>query len=318
MARQFAPQVQETLDAIARIGAEHPIFSVQGAREFYQALNPLAGPPEPVARVDQREIEGPAGAIPVRIYYAVPDRMATDRLLPAVLYFHGGWFFVGGLDTHDVLTRAIANAAGCAVISVDYRLAPEHPFPAASHDCLAALEWVVENATEVGIDPTKIAIAGDSAGGALAGVLARQVRDQGGPNLSLQALIYPVIKSSFDSGSWQEFADGPVITHAQAVLARQLYVPDHDDWESPDALPGYATDLQGLPPAWILTAECDPLHDEGNAYAAGLQNAGVPTKLSQYPGMIHGFLQMTGMIDAGRKAIEELAAALVQAWQNAA
>ncbi len=310
MARQFEPQVQAALDAISRIESGHQIFSVEGARAFYLALNPLAGPPEPVAQVKDCEIPGPGGMIPIRIY-----RPVEGVVLPATIFFHGGWFFLGGLETHDALARSLANASSSVVIAVDYRLAPENSFPAAPNDCYATLTWVVENAESLGVDPEKIAVAGDSVGGALAAVVARRAHERHGPKLVFQGLMYPLTDSSFSTGSWQAFGDGPLIQRSQAVLARLMYTPNKADWQNPDAFPLFAADLHGLPPALVITAEIDPLRDEGEAYAEAMQRSGVPVVLSRYTGMIHGFVQMAGVIDAGHRAIEELATALGQAFE---
>lgn len=243
--------------------------------------------------------------IPVRIYNPY-----GSSGLPAVIFFHGGWFFAGDLETHDRPLRALANAAGCMVVAVDYRLAPEHPFPAAIDDGISVLNWVATEGDRFCIDPNRLIIAGDSAGGTIAAVLARKMAAIKGLHVLLQVLIYPVTDPSLQSESWHKFADGPIITLDIALRAWHMYVPDQTYRQSADAAPILAGDLADSPNALVIVAEYDPLHDEGIAYATHLEKAGVQVRTRTYEGMPHGFFQMAGYIDEGKRVIEEIAAAI--------
>jgi acetyl esterase len=249
-------------------------------------------PDLPLAEIVNTVAPGPAGEIPVRIY-----RASLDDSQPAIVYFHGGGFVVGNLESHDGTCRRLATAIGCTVVSVDYRLAPEHLYPAAVDDSYAATEWVAANGASLKIDPTRIAVAGDSAGGNLAAVVALMARDRGGPRLCHQLLTYPVTDMAFRSQSYIENGEGYFLTRTMMGWFGDQYVPAGHDVEDPLLSPLYAPDLSGLPPATVITAEYDPLRDEGEAYARRLFEAGVTTKLVRYDGVFHGFFSMNGMID---------------------
>lgn len=300
----FQPQVQSALDFINNLAATATTTSnpIQDARDFYHRFIPLAGAAAAVHAVEDMVIDTPQRSIPIRIY-----RPSAASSLPVAVYFHGGWFYMGSLDTHDRPLRTLANAANCVVIAVDYALAPEHPFPAGLEDCYAAVQWVADHAIGLGIDKNRIAVTGDSAGGAMAAVVARQITRNNGPALVGQVLIYPVTDASLQTPSWTAFAEGLNLDLAGAKLAWSLYTPDATQSLHPDAAPLLAGDLSGLPPALVITAEFDPLRDEGMAYAAALRHAGVPVTATLYTGMIHGFFQMAGTIDDGEKAIQEVA-----------
>jgi acetyl esterase len=279
---------------------------VEARRAVVEALKTLAGNPEEVARVQDLETPGPGGAVPVRVY--TPPGSGP---FPGVVYFHGGGWVVCDLDTHDVVCRAIARRAGAVVAAVDYRLAPEYPFPAAVEDCYAATEWAATNAAALGISASRLAVAGDSAGGNLAAVVSRKCRDAGGPRLALQVLVYPVANlDSFATSSYEEFADGYYLTRSEMEWFRRCYLARPEDAKNPDASPLLAADLRGLPPALVITAECDPLRDEGEAFARRLSEAGVPVTCTRYNGMIHPFFSLGGVISQGRRAIEQVAAAV--------
>lgn len=306
---EFRPDVRAALDAIAELAERNPASDVPSSRDFYRAMAVLAGDPELVHHVEDRIIDGPGGALRLRLYRPGPG------VLPAALFIHGGWFFMGDLDTHDAPLRAVANAAGCVVVAVDYRLAPEHPFPAAADDCSAAAGWLAAHAGELGIDRDQLAVCGDSAGGTLAAVLARRARDTGGPTFCRQVLVYPVIDPALDTASWKELTEAPIISRERAELAWSFYTPDGA--AGPDAAPSAAADHTDLPPTLVITAEYDPLRDEGEEYGEALRAAGVPVTVCRYPGMIHGFFQMAGMIEDGVAAIRQIAAVLRESFDTA-
>jgi acetyl esterase len=305
LSEKLDPAVRLLLAAIEAQG--NPPFEtlpVAEARRFAaESLKPVEGTLEPLRSIEDISIPSPAGDIPIRIY--TPDSLPP---CPAVVYFHGGGWVVCDLDTHDVVCSAIARRAGAVVVSVDYRLAPEHKFPAAVVDCYAATVWVASNAPRLGIDPKRISVGGDSAGGNLATVVCLKSRDENGPAIAFQALVYPVADlSSFDTGSYREFAVGYQLTKAEMEWFRDCYLGRKEDARNPHASPLLARDLHGLPPALIITAECDPLRDEGEAYAKLLEQAGVPVVCTRYAGMIHPFFSLSGAIPQALDAIQQVA-----------
>ena len=308
MREKLYPEVRALLEGLdAQAGPPLESLSPVEARvAAAEGLSPFRGEPMEVAHVEDLQIPGPEAPLPVRVY--TPD--GSGRF-PGVVYFHGGGWVVCDLDTHDNVCRAIARLAGAVVVAVDYRLAPEHKFPAAVVDCYAATRWVAANADRLQIDSRRIVVAGDSAGGNLSAVMCLKCRDEGGPALALQALVYPVTNlASFDTGSYQEFADGYFLTRSEMEWFRAHYLSQQEDGGSPEASPLLAPDLRGLPPALVITAECDPLRDEGEAYARRLAEAGVPATSCRYAGMIHPFFSWPGVLPQGRKAIEQVAAAV--------
>lgn len=304
------PQVQVFLDQMASLNGPpmHSQTPPQVRAGIRMQLG-FFGEPEPIAQVDNRVIPGPAGQIPIRIYTP-----AGSGPFPVLVFLHGGGWVICDLDTHDGLCRSLANGAGCVVVSVDYRLAPEHKFPAAPHDCYAAAEWVAGHAAEVGGDPSRIAIGGDSAGGNLAAVVAQMARDQHGPLLIFQMLIYPATQFGLKSRSIEENAEGYYLTREDMDWFMGHYLTSDADKANPLASPMLAASLKGLPPAFILTAEYDPLRDEGEAYGHKLEAAGVPVKISRHDGMIHGFLSMAVFFDGGKRGIEDCCRALRAAF----
>jgi len=268
---------------------------------------PKIDPTEEMGSVEDRSIPGPAGDIPVRIYYPARGEAAAPDAgpKPGVVYLHGGGWVICGLDSHDNACRRIANELGAVVVSVDYRLAPEHKYPAAADDAWAALSWTAEHVDELGIDPERLTVAGDSAGGNLTAVVAQRARDRGGPSLAFQLLIYPVIDSSgtrSEHRSKTENATGYFLTTAQMEWYREQYLPHEEAGEHPDVSPHLAESLEGLPPTCIVTAEMDPLRDEAEHYGALLAEAGVPVVLYRAPGMFHGFFNMDAALDGAKHA----------------
>ncbi|HET6209638.1 MAG TPA: alpha/beta hydrolase [Jatrophihabitans sp.] len=256
------------------------------------------GDPEPVAQVDNRELPGPDGPLPIRIY-----RPAGEGARPVLVYFFGGGWTLGQIDTCDGICRRLANLAGCVVIAAGYRLAPEHKFPAAVDDCLAAVRWVAEHAGELSLDPNRIAVGGDSAGGNLAAVVALQA----GEFLCAQLLVYPNTLYGADTPSMRD-NDDPVLFNRRSVQWYwQHYLACPEDGRDPRASPLLAAEHSGLPPALVITAEYDPLRDEGELYAEQLRAAGVPVELNRYDGMMHGFFTMSGVLDGGRQAVGQAA-----------
>ncbi len=294
--------------------ANRPPLEQQTPEEARQAMHrgrPILQPDAPeMSVVRDLSAVGPAGAIPVRLYR--PKGAAAEARLPALVYYHGGGWVIGDLDSHDVLCRQLCNASGAAVVAVDYRLAPEHRFPAAVDDAYAALTWVAANAASLGIDATRLAVGGDSAGGNLAAVAALQAREEGGPALRLQLLIYPAVDFAMSGGSYVSEADVLPLTDKAMFWFHDHYLAGAKqsaarDWR---ASPICAASHAGLPAAFVLIAEHDVLRDEGDAYAAKLESAGVTVNRVNCPGMIHGFITMGRIIGAANAAVDACAAAL--------
>jgi acetyl esterase len=303
------PEAKAMLEAL-NTSDDVDLFSVPHT-VIRAAFDAMAGTAEGPAMktVEMREAEGPAGPIPVRVY--TPP---GEGIKPGLVYFHGGGFVVCNLDSHDVTCRELASGADCVVVSVDYRLAPEARFPAAPEDCHAATRWVAREAESLGIDRGRIAVAGDSAGGNLAAVVALMCRDRGGPELVHQLLIYPVTDHRCETPSFDENGKGYFLTGDMMRWFWHHYLESAKDGESPLASPIRADDLAGLPSATVLTAEYDPLRDEGRAYAERLEAAGVATRYTNYPGVFHGFFGMGAQIPRARTAVAESCAALRQAF----
>jgi acetyl esterase len=276
------------------------VSSAQEARRLAKQM-PQAVDVEPVAAVEERSIPGPDGEVPVRIYWPSAERGSR----PGVVYFHGGGWVICDLDTHDGACRRLANEIGAVVVSVDYRLAPEHRWPAAAEDAYAATGWVAGHADELGVDAARLAVAGDSAGGNLTAVVAQMARDRDGPRLAFQLLVYPVIDvgaTRVEYPSQRENAEGYFLTTAQMEWYRDQYLGEDAHGEEPYVSPIKAASLAGLPPACVVTAEMDPLRDEGEAYAAALEAAGGSVVVYRAPGMFHGFFNMDAVLDGSKQA----------------
>ncbi len=303
------PQIDPTLKAL--VDAFPMTFKASDGVEVARArLRQLKAPPEmlPDLRIENRTVE--PGNVPVRIYWP----QSAPGNLPIVVFYHGGGFALGDLETHDPVARAHAVGADAIVVSVDYRLAPEHPFPAGLNDCWAALQWVAEHAAELGGDPNRIAVAGDSAGGNLAAVIAQRARDEGGPILAFQLLWYPTITADLSMPSFTENADAPILDRDVIDAFLSWYIPGVDI-SDPKALPAAlapcnAGDLSGLAPAFIGSAEHDPLRDDAALYADLLNAAGVPAELSNEATLVHGYVSFALIIPAAAEATDRGLAAL--------
>jgi acetyl esterase len=306
------PQIQQVLKVMAEANLR-PIedMTPQEARAQMEAMaRSRKAETLPIARIEDRAIPGPAGDIPLRIYR--PN--ATGRL-PAIAYYHGGGHVIGSLDTHDLIARNLCGGAEAVVVSVDYRMGPEHRFPAAVDDSMAALEWVHANAASLGADPARLGVHGDSAGANLAAVVALIARDRGGPKLRLQSLVYPVADFRMGSDSYTKYATGcGILTAAAMKWFRGHYLRTLDDAVDWRASPLLATSFAGVAPAVIIAAECDVLHDEGAAYAERLKEAGVPVERHEYAGMIHAFFGMMPAVDDALNAQHAVWAAFKKAF----
>ncbi|HSS40917.1 MAG TPA: alpha/beta hydrolase [Solirubrobacterales bacterium] len=261
-----------------------------------------------MARVEAAEIPGPAGTIPARLY--VPRTTPADGPRPLLVYFHGGGWVIGDLETHDSPCRFLAAHSGAQVLAVDYRLAPEHPFPAAAEDAFAAYAWVSANAARFGVEPARIAVGGDSAGGNLAAVVCLLARDAGLTPPAMQLLIYPVTETGRELPSRQTFREGFLLTRRDMAYYEDRYLPPGTDRGDPRVAVLQAEDLSGLPPAYVATAGFDPLRDEGEAYAQRLREAGVPVALHRHPGLVHTFINLTAICPTSRAAVLEACGAL--------
>lgn len=316
------PQIQAMRDNRERDNAP-PLYTMTLAdarAADLASIRDSGGEPEPVHEVVDLTIPGPGGELPLRLY-----RPAAAGPLPVLLYFFGGGWVLGTIDTADGVARSLANSCGALVAVIGYRLAPEHPFPAAIDDCYAATRWVAARAAQIGADPARLAVGGDSAGGNLAAAVALRARDGAGntgagnggagdgPALAGQLLVYPNTDQLADDQSMRAFDDPFLFNRHSVAWYRRHYLTDPRDASSPLASPLRAQSLAGLPPALVITAEYDPLRDQGEAYARRLADDGVQAELCRYPGMAHGFFTMIGTVDASRAAIAQ-AASRLRAW----
>lgn len=307
------PQARALLDAAKASGApEMWELTPDQARAEYLRRTERVRADVDIYRVEDRQIPGPVQPIKVRIY--TPQASQEQASLPVLVWYHGGGFVIGDLDSHDSACRALANQTECLVVAVDYRLAPEHKFPGAVEDCEAALHWVAAHATELGGDPGRIAVGGDSAGGNLAAVVALLAREKGGPKLCFQLLIYPCVAPEPETPSHHQFAEGYLLTRKTITWFFKQYLRSSKDTLDPRYAPLEEKDLSSLPPSLVIVAGFDPLRDEGVDYAKALIDAGNKVTLSNYEGMIHGFYLMGGMIDRANQAIEESARHLKEAF----
>jgi acetyl esterase len=278
--------------------------AVPEAREQLRRARQLLGPGPGVATIEELSIPGPGGEIPARRY-----QPAERRSPGIVVYFHGGGWVIGGIDESDVLCRSLAIASGCDIVSVGYRLAPEHPFPAAVQDAVAAVQWVASSLA----DGRPIVLVGDSSGGTLAAVATQRARDEGGPAIALQVLVYPATDHRMATSSYEEHGQGYLLTAEDMRWFWNQYAPDLVARDSSDASPLLAVDMAGLPPALVLVAEYDVLRDEVIAYAERLDDAGVEVTVERYEGMIHGFFPLVGRLTAAQEAVDSVGRAVAKA-----
>lgn len=305
---ELTPESKAWLDAINAPGVTIDQLPVEtGRAALDDMVAQCGGGNEDVADVTNRTIPGPAGEIPVRIYTP-----AGSGQFPVIVFFHGGGWVVGSLDGYDNVCTRLANRVHAVVVSVDYRLAPEHPFPAAVEDATAALQWVADHAGEFNGDVERIGVAGDSAGGNLAAVSALWARDHG-PQVSQQLLFYPATDFLRETDSFKENAEGYFLTEDLITWFGEQYKADGDDWR---ASPARATSLENLPPAYVVTAEFDPLRDEAEQYAKALTDAGGKAEVHRYDGVPHGFVSMLAAIPDGARALDEAGLAMRNAFRQ--
>lgn len=302
------PQVIQVMEQVAALGfpAAHTVSPAEARANAKE--RPRSPGPE-VAKVEDRAIPGPDGDVPVRIY--TPE---GDGPFPILAWYHGGGWVVGDLESADGSARNLCVGGRCVVVSVDYRLAPDTKFPGPAEDCWAATTWAVNNASSINGDPGRLAVGGDSSGGNLAAAMALMAADRGGPEIALQLLVYPVTDRDFNTVSYGENAEGYSLTKTTMQWYWDQYLKGGDDAANPYAAPLKAKSLAGQPPALVITAEFDPLRDEGEAYAKRLREAGVETTATRYDGMIHGFFNMGAVVDKGQQAVDEASAALRNAF----
>ena len=304
------PQVVQVMEAMAALGLP-PADTVSPEEARANAKLRKRSPGPEVAKVEDRTIPGPDSDVPVRIY--TPEGSGP---FPILVWFHGGGWVVGDLESADGSARNLCVGGQCVVVSVDYRLAPDAKFPGPAEDCWAATTWAVDNAARINGDPTRLAVGGDSAGGNLAAVMALMSADRGGPEIALQLLIYPVTDVNFNTVSYSDNAEGYSLTKVGMQWYWEHYLENDADALNPYAAPLQAESLVGQPPALVITAEFDPLRDEGEAYAKRLTEAGVATTVTRYDGMIHGFFSMTAVVDKSQQAMDQASAALRSAFSE--
>jgi acetyl esterase len=307
----FHPQVQAIRDRLdaASIPNLYTLPISEAREQDIRGIRSTGGTPEPVAEVRDFTIPGPAGDLAARIYR--PD--SADPV-PALVYFFGGGWSLGVLDTADAVCRKISNRAGCACVTVSYRLAPENKFPAAVEDCYAGAAWVAGHADELGIDPGRLAVGGDSSGGNLTAAVTLMAKNRGGPAFVHQLLVYPNTDAAADTESMRDVTDEHFFNKNAIAWYWGMYLASPDDGRNPLASPLLAPDLTGLPPATVITAELDPLRDEAEEYGKKLADAGVPVEIIRYDGMMHGFFTMVGILDTAREAVDTASDRLARAF----
>lgn len=298
---QLTSKITQILNHLEKIEPFNPQNSLDGVRKYYETMSQqLGGKKESVALIEELAIQKENHQIPVRIYRPAGKNTQPS---PAIIYIHGGWFISGGYETHDTLVRKLANKTGSVIIFIDYRLAPEYPFPAGLNDCTDGIEWAIKNAESLGIDPDKIGIIGDSAGAALSTAFSVQ----SGKQIRFQVLIYPAVDNQLNSGSWETYANGPVLTKQGGIEAWNWYLPEEEK-SNPLAIPALVKDFKETPPTFIILAEHDPLLDDGKKLSENMKNAGVDLTISFYKEMVHGFMHMGELLEEVQSVVDEIAA----------
>ncbi|CAH0199694.1 alpha/beta hydrolase [Chryseobacterium sp. Bi04] len=297
---QFTPQINRILNQLEKIQSFNAQSPLDDTRKYLETMTlQLSGKKEIVTMIEELNIPKENYQIPIRIYR---PKGKTAQKSSAIIYVHGGWFIAGGYETHDAVARKLANKTGSVIIFVDYRLAPEHPFPAGLNDTIDAVKWVADHADSLGIDQNQIGIIGDSAGGALAAAVSTEV----GALLKFQVLIYPAADNTFTSNSWKVYENGPVLNKEGGIQAWNWYLPE-DQANNPLAIPVLLENFKKTPPTLIILAEHDPLIDDGKQLAGNMENAGIAVKKSLYNDMVHGFMHMGEVLDETQSAINEIA-----------
>ncbi|WP_336702366.1 alpha/beta hydrolase [Chryseobacterium indologenes] len=297
---QLTPKITQILNHLETIQPFNPQDSLDGARKFLETMSlQLSGKKESVAMIEELHIPQENHQIPIRIYRPKGRDVQQSS---AIIYIHGGWFIAGGYETHDAVVRKLANKTGSVIIFIDYRLAPEYPFPAGLNDCIGGVKWVFENAEFLGIDTDKVGIIGDSAGAALSTAVSTQL----GKQLKFQALIYPAVDNQLNSKTWEIYENGPVLNKQGGIEAWAGYLPEKEN-ENPLAIPVLIKDFKETPPTLIILAEHDPLLDDGKQLSENMKNAGVELKASLYKDMVHGFMHMGELLEEVQAAVNEMA-----------
>ncbi|PTT40479.1 alpha/beta hydrolase [Chryseobacterium sp. HMWF028] len=297
---QLTPKITQILNHLETIQPFNPQNSLDGARKFLETMSlQLSGKKESVAMIEELHISKESHQIPIRIYRPHGKEIQQSS---AIIYIHGGWFIAGGYETHDAVVRKLANKTGSVVIFIDYRLAPEHTFPAGLNDCIDGVKWVFDNAESLGIDPDKVGIIGDSAGGALSTAVSTQL----GKQLKFQVLIYPAVDNQLNSKTWEIYENGPVLNKQGGIEAWAGYLPEEEK-DNPLAIPILIKDFKETPPTLIILAEHDPLLDDGKQLSENMENGGVELKTSLYKDMVHGFMHMGELLEEVQSAVDEMA-----------
>lgn len=297
---QLTPKIKQILNHLESIQPFNPQDSLDGARKFLETMSlQLSGKKESVTMIEDLHILQENHQIPIRIYR---PKGRDVQQSPAIIYIHGGWFIAGGYETHDAVVRKLANKTGAVVIFIDYRLAPEHPFPAGLNDCIDGVKWVFENAESLGIDTDKVGIIGDSAGAALSTAVSTQL----GKHLKFQVLIYPAVDNQLNSKTWETYENGPVLNKQGGIEAWAGYLPEEEK-DNPLAIPVLIRDFKETPPTLIILAEHDPLLDDGKQLSANMENAGIKLKTSLFKDMVHGFMHMGELLEEVQSAVNEMA-----------